>query len=137
MTHFIHANSNLRSGVFFQEKGRGREREGKIRPIHLFCELPTAPTINKLNCLSTVRSNGRSWNECDKRLAICRFLSHSNDDKCILFPFNADFQAFSYQILPETSRNLSDKRLKVTHAKLTRQLITLKSREKHSQSQQS
>ena len=40
---------------FFQAKGRGREREEKIRLIHLFCEPPTAPTINKLNCLSTVR----------------------------------------------------------------------------------
>ena len=52
--------------------GRKRKRKGgkKIRLIHLFCEQPTAPTINKLNCLSTVRSNGRSRNACDKRLAI-------------------------------------------------------------------
>ena len=35
---------------------------------------------------------------------------HSNDDKCILFPFNADFQTFSYRILPETSRNVADER---------------------------
>ena len=40
---------------------------------------------------------------------------HSNDDKCISFRFNADFQAFSHRILSETSRNLSDERLKLTH----------------------
>ena len=71
---------------------------------------------------------------------------HTNDDKCILFPFNADFQAFSYRILPETSRNLSDKRLKLTHVNFTqrdsdaepmRQLLTSKSLEIHSQSQES
>ena len=55
-------------------------------------------------------------------------------DKCILFPFNADFQAFSYRILPETSSNLSDEWLKFTHvnfiqrdsdAEPTRQLINI------------
>ena len=73
-------------------------------------------------------------NACDKRLAISRFYVHSNDDKCILFPFSVDFQAFSYRILPETSRNLSDERLKLTHvnflqrdsdAEPTRQLINI------------
>ena len=32
-----------------------------------------------------------------------------------LFPFNADFHVFSYRVLPETSRNLSNERLKLTH----------------------
>ena len=55
---FIHSlfHPNLRSGIFFfQGKRRGREREEKICLIHLFCEPPTTPTINKLNCLSSVR----------------------------------------------------------------------------------
>ena len=135
---------NLRSGVFFQGKGRGKEREEKLRLIHLFYKPPTAPTINKLNCLLAVSvnieiENGRSRNACDKRLVFWCFLVHSNDDKCILFPLNARFQAFSYRIFPETSRNLSDERLKHLHvnliqrdsdAKATRQLLTLKSREK-------
>ena len=65
------------------------------------------------------------------RVAISRFLVRSNDHKCILFSFNADFQAFSYRIHPETSRNLSDKRIQVefiqrdSDAELTQQLINI------------
>ena len=64
------------------------------------------------------------------------FPVHSNDDECISFPLNADFPAFSYRILRQTSRNLSDERLKHLHvnviqcesdAELTRQLINIRS----------
>ena len=55
---------------------------------------PVMATIAQLTC---------DQGTCHKRLAIWRFILRSNADKCILFPFNADFQApsVSYRILPE------------------------------------
>ena len=40
---------------FSRGKGEEEKRRRKICLIHLFCKPPTTPTINKLNCLSTVR----------------------------------------------------------------------------------
>ena len=95
---------------FFPGKRRGSEREEKIRLIHLFCEPPSAPHYNKLNCLSTVKKKTEGHG------------MHV-------------FQAFSYRIFPETSRNLSDEGLTHLHvnfiqrgpdAEPTRQLINVK-----------